>query len=163
MIPKRNTLLDITKANQILLSNSSHCNLLLKELIAAQTRNSNQEVKNPLNFQQMRIVARSQKNQSTVVAEKIQLQNPQYTYATNAEQVTQQKNVVLPSEKQNHQMFQQLNNSWFPQNHNQFPNKTALQFSSLPTQSYTPKQTNEQPVARLCSQPTILPNNLQNY
>ena len=72
MIPKRNTLLDITKANQILLSNSSHCKLLLKELIAAQTRTSTQEVKAPLNFQQMRIVARSQKkNQSTVVTENI--------------------------------------------------------------------------------------------
>ena len=76
--------------------------------------------------------------------------------------MTQQKHVVLPSEQQNPQLFQQLNNSWFPQNHNQFPNKTALQYSSLPTQSYTQKQTNEQPVARLCSQPTVLPDNLQN-
>ena len=31
------------------------------------------------------------KNQSSVVAENIQLQNPQYTYATHAEQVSQQK------------------------------------------------------------------------
>ena len=35
------------------------------------------------------------KNQSSVVAESIQLQNPQYTYATHAEQVTQQKNVFF--------------------------------------------------------------------
>ena len=103
------------------------------------------------------------KNQSSGVSENIQVQNPQYTYATHAEQVTQQKNVVLPSEQQNPQLFQQLNNSLFPQNHNQFLNKTALQFSSLPTQSYTQKQTNEEPVSQLCSQPTVLPNNLQIY
>ena len=38
-----------------------------------------------------------------------------------------------------------------------------MQFSSLPTQSYTQKQTNENPVAQLRSQPTVLPNNLQHY
>ena len=51
----------------------------------------------------------------------------------------------------------------FPQNHNQFPNETALQFSLLPTQNYIQKQTNEQALAQLRSQPTVLTNNLQNY
>ena len=85
------------------------------------------------------------------------------THATHAEQITQQENVVLPSEQQNPQPFQQLNNSFFPQNHKQFPNITASQFSPFPTQSYTQKQTNEQPVAQLRSEPPVLPNNLQNY
>ena len=67
------------------------------------------------------------KNQSSVAAENIQLQNPQYTYVTNAEQVTQQKIVFLPSGQQNPQLSQKPNISLFPQNHNQFPNKTALQ------------------------------------
>ena len=46
------------------------------------------------------------KNQSSVVAENIQLQNLQYTNAANAEQVTQQRNVVHTSEQQNPQLFQ---------------------------------------------------------
>ena len=58
------------------------------------------------------------KNQSSVDAENLQLQNSEYTYATHADRVTQQKNVVLPSEQQNPQLFQQINNSLFPQNHN---------------------------------------------
>ena len=103
------------------------------------------------------------RNQSSIVAENIHLQNPQYIYATNADQVTEQKIVVLPSEHQNPELFQQLNNSLFPQYHNHLPNKTTLQFSSLPTQSYTQRQTNEQPVAQLRSQTTVLPKNLQNY
>ena len=77
--------------------------------------------------------------------------------------MTQQKDVVLPSEQQNPQLFQQFNNSLFPQNHNQFPNKAALKFSSIPTPSYTQKQTNKQPMAEFRSQPTNLPKNLQNY
>ena len=46
--------------------------------------------------------------------------------------------------------------------------KTTISFlikllcDSRPPQSYILKQTNKQPVAQLCSQPTVLPNNLQN-
>ena len=61
MIPKRNRLQDMTKVNRILLFNSNHCKFLLKKLIAAQARTSTQEVRTPLNFQQMRIVASSNK------------------------------------------------------------------------------------------------------
>ena len=70
MIPKRNNFLDITKANQILLLNSNHCKRLLKKLIAAQARTSIQEVSTPLNFQKMRIVARSQQKISQVLLRK---------------------------------------------------------------------------------------------
>ena len=100
------------------------------------------------------------KNQSKVVAETLQLQIPQYAYATHAEQVTQQKKFVLPFEQQNPQLFQQFNKfvSTKPQS---FPHKTALQFSTLP-QNYTQELTNKPPGAQLCSQPTVLPNNLQH-
>ena len=91
------------------------------------------------------------------------MQNPQYTYATHAEQVIQQHNFDLPSEKQNPQLFQQFKKCLFPQNYNQFPNKRAMQFSSLPPQNYTQKLTNKQSEAQLCSQTTVLPNSLQNY
>ena len=63
-------MLDIKKANQILLFNSNHCKLLLKTLIAAPARTSTQEVRTLLNFQQMRIVARSQQKISQVLLRK---------------------------------------------------------------------------------------------
>ena len=124
--------------------------------------NFNTESQNPLNFQQMLIVARSQQKISRFVAERTSLQNPQGRYATNAEQVTQQTNVVLPSEHRNPKLFQQFNNGLFPQNHNQFPNKTALQFSSLPPQNYNQEPTKKPPMPQLCSPQKVLPNNLQN-
>ena len=160
---KRNKLLDITEANQILLFNSNHCKFLRKNLIATQARASTQELSTPLNLQQLRIVARSQQKIRQVLLRKTLNYKIRSTHMQCMLSNLLNKNVVLPSEQQNPQLFQQLNNSLFPQNHNQFPNKTALQFSPLPTQSYTQKQTNEQPVSQLRSQPTVLPNNLQIY
>ena len=70
MIPKRNKLPDITKANQILLFNSNQCKFLLKKLIETQARTSTQEGSTPLNFEQIRIVARNQQKISRVLLRK---------------------------------------------------------------------------------------------
>ena len=116
MMTKRTKLPDITKANHILLLNSNHCKLFAQETDCSPSKNFNSGSQNPTQFPtNANSCPQPTENQSSVVAENIQLQNPQYTYATNAEQVTQQKNVGLPAEQQNPQLFLQLNNSLFPQ------------------------------------------------
>ena len=165
MIPKRNNLVNLTRAYQILLFNSNHCKLLLQKMTAVQARTSTQEVRTPFNFQQMRIVARSQQKISQVLLRKTVNSKILSTYMQGMlsnQPTKQQKNVVSPSKQQYSQLFQQFNNSLFPQNHHQFPNKTALRFSSLPLQNYTQELTSKQPMPQLCSQPTVTPINLQN-
>ena len=63
-----------------------------QEIDCSSSKNCNSGGQNPTQFPAIaNCCPQPTKNQSSVVAENIQLQNPQYAYATNAEQVTQQK------------------------------------------------------------------------
>ena len=69
--------IDINEGSQL------HCNLEQQKSSTAKPTNANS-------------CPQPTKNQSSVVAENIQLQNPQYTYATYAERVTRQKKCCSP-------------------------------------------------------------------
>ena len=150
MIPKRNKLLDITEANQILLFNSNHCKfLLINWLQPKQELQLRKSVPHSI-YNNCEYLPAANKKSVKCCCGKHSTTKSAVHICNACWAIYSTKIVVLPSEQQNPQLFQQPNNSLFPQNHTQFPNKNCF-------------ATNEQPVSQLRSQPTVLLNNLQIY